>query len=674
MNRLKISNSNILAVIRSDFLHLSKSIVSIVCVFCIALVPCLYSWFNIISNWSPYTPDATQNVPVAILSIDKGAEALGEHFDVGNVIIERLKSNNQLDWQFPETQTEMLDGLYNGDYYAAMLIPEDFSENVLGFTDGEVEDAQILYYENQKKNAVASKVTDRARSFVEDEVNAVFVSSIVDELSAFTTLFSGVGIDAIESLDSLNEQLEDIRTDLKAYSSILESMATITQSAATVTQMTSDLLPDIIDLLNNSRTTISNMQERLVNGKQDVIYASDAIRTSSEEIRNTIERLDENTNGDPAEAASSVIDWDALYGEAGISQYEGEILDDLYYDVNKELHDSAIAFDDILQQTDIDSNLVASISTLQDSLNNLDSLIIRVTGDVSSTSLTLSQFTSSLQACTDTINGTRDVMSYMLNMVDTLQDTVNTLRENESFTKVVDLLNNDVDGLVEYLASPASVQMVRVYSTETFGSGMAPFYTCLSLYASALLCASFINSHVKRKGELAGLNTVESYLGRLILFFIIGQFTALITTLGVLYYIGIQCYNPFLFWLTAAITSLLFTIINYGLVYSLSNIGEALSIVILVIQVAGSGGTYPLQLLPEFFSKLHRFMPFNYAMNAMRETIHGMYDHVYIKCILVLLLMIAICLPLFLIIYKFTKPLLHYFDKSKAETKIMHAG
>lgn len=440
MNKLKDKTSNVLAIIRSDIKRLSKSVVAIVCVFGLALIPCLYAWFNIISNWDPYTPDSTKNLTIAVASEDEGTTFVGLDLNVGNIIIEKLKGNNQINWQFVDSEQAVQDGLYSGDYYAGLVIPADFSDSLLGFTDGEFETPEIIYYDNQKMNAVASRVTDRAQSIVKNEVNSIFLASIVDELSNFTSVFSGIGSDASLSLDGLDEQLEDIKTDLRTYVSIMDSMAAVTQSALNVTTMTSNLLPDVVNMLNNSRKSISNMQDRLATSKEDVIYSADAIRNSSEQLRNTIERLDEATGGDPAGAGSSYIDWDALYGEGGINEYEGEILDDLYYDVNKQLHESVIRFDDILQQTNIDSNLINSMTTLQSSLDNLDSLIAQIQGDVNSQALTLQQFTSALGSCTQSINGTREVMNTMLELVTNVQANVNELRSSESVSNILDLM------------------------------------------------------------------------------------------------------------------------------------------------------------------------------------------------------------------------------------------
>ena len=673
MNKLKDTTSNIFSVIRSDIKRLSKSVVAVVCVLGLALIPCLYAWFNIMSNWDPYTPSSTQNLKIAVASEDAGTNFMGMDLNVGNIIIEKLKSNDQIDWQFPDSAQAVLDGLYSGDYYAGLVIPSDFSSAMLGFTDGEFESPEIIYYDNQKLNAVASRVTDRAQSIVKDQVNGIFVATLVDELSTFTSVFSGAGINAKSTLVSLDEDLENIKSDLRTYVSIMDSMAAVTQSAANVANMANNLLPDIVNMLNNSRTSIANMKDRLATSKEDVIYAADAIRNSSEELRNTIERLDQATGGDPAGAGSSYIDWDAIYGEGGINEYEGEILDDLYYDVNKQLHESVIRFDDILQQTNIDSNLVNSMTTLQSSLDNLDSLLARIQSDVDGQSYTLQQLATALNSCTQSINGTREVMSNMLQLVTTVQENVNDLRSSESISNILDLMQNDVASLVEYLSSPANLEVVRVYALDHFGSGMAPFYTVLAIWASALLSVSLMHPHIKRRDEFPNLTSRQEYFGRYFIFFAIGQLTALITVLGNLYYIGIQCYNPFLFWLAAAMTSLVATLINYGFVFALGSTGEALSIIALVIQVAGSGGTYPVEMLPRFFQVLYGVMPFKYSMNAMRETIAGSYDGTYIKCILVLLLMAVVAILLGLLLHTVCKPYLKRSNASKAKTGgLMH--
>ena len=108
--------------------------------------------------------------------------------------------------------------------------------------------------------------------------------------------------------------------------------------------------------------------------------------------------------------------------------------------------------------------------------------------------------------------------------------------------------------------------------------------------------------------------------------------------------------------------------------FAFGNLGESIAIIVLVIQVAGAGGTYPVEMLPKIFRVLHGAMPFNFAMTAMRETIAGSYDSVYLKNILIMLLICIVLVPLFLLCHKLYKPTLKKFAESKAKTGLMHGG
>ena len=68
----------------------------------------------------------------------------------------------------------------------------------------------------------------------------------------------------------------------------------------------------------------------------------------------------------------------------------------------------------------------------------------------------------------------------------------------------------------------------------------------------------------------------------------------------------------------------------YSLALAFGDIGKAIVVVIMVVQIAGSSGSYPIEILPDIFSKIYLFFPFPYAINAMREAIFGMYRWDYL--------------------------------------------
>jgi putative membrane protein len=151
----------------------------------------------------------------------------------------------------------------------------------------------------------------------------------------------------------------------------------------------------------------------------------------------------------------------------------------------------------------------------------------------------------------------------------------------------------------------------------------------------------------------------------------IGLAQALIVSLGDLLYVDIQCHHPVLFVLQACMNGIVFTMINYALTFALENIGLGIGVIILVLQVAGSGGTYPVEVLPRIFKILYPVMPFRYSMNAMRECIGGTYDHTYAKCMGVLCLFFIGSVLLGLILHRPASWLNRLIQEGKDKSEIM---
>ena len=199
---------------------------------------------------------------------------------------------------------------------------------------------------------------------------------------------------------------------------------------------------------------------------------------------------------------------------------------------------------------------------------------------------------------------------------------------------------------------------------------MAPFYTTLALWVGALILVAIL--HVKVE-PLAGVkvNFIHTYFGRYIIFFLVSQAQNLIAILGNLFFIHIQCPHPFYFWLAGAMTSFAFSIFMYSLTVAFENIGQALAVVVMVIQVAGAGGTFPIEVLPEVFQKIYRFLPFPYAMNAMRECVGGMYENAYFEDLRALSYFVLLSLGIGLLMYLPFRKLNALIDKSKEKTGLM---
>jgi len=158
---------NILNIIVHDFRRLTASVVTMVILMGIIVVPCLFAWLNILSNDDPFEPQATGRIPVAVANEDEGADMLGLNINVGEKFIDAINGNDMIGWDVVSSKKKAVDGVYGGDYYAAIVIPEDFSEKMMSFTSGNLEHPKVLFYENQKTNAIAPKITGKVREVLE---------------------------------------------------------------------------------------------------------------------------------------------------------------------------------------------------------------------------------------------------------------------------------------------------------------------------------------------------------------------------------------------------------------------------------------------------------------------------------------------------------------------------
>ena len=177
---------NILRVFLSDLKRISTNVIAIVVIIGLTVIPSLYAWFNILSNWDPYGEESTSKIKVAVVSDDNGTAIDGIEVNIGNKIIEALKANNTIGWVFDENSADAVENVRSGEYYAALVIPSQFSSDLVSFLSDTVTHPQIQYYCNQKKNAIAPKITDKAKTAVKEQVNETFISTIASSLVSAT--------------------------------------------------------------------------------------------------------------------------------------------------------------------------------------------------------------------------------------------------------------------------------------------------------------------------------------------------------------------------------------------------------------------------------------------------------------------------------------------------------
>lgn len=230
-------------------------------------------------------------------------------------------------------------------------------------------------------------------------------------------------------------------------------------------------------------------------------------------------------------------------------------------------------------------------------------------------------------------------------------DAISKINNSEDTKDLINFLKNDVMTNVDFLKSPVDIVQKTIYPMTNYGASMTPFYTTLCLWVGILLLTSLLTTEVHVKGEDDDeYKPYQVYLGRGLTFLSIALIQALIVSLGNIFILKVHMDNPLLFTMIALFVSAVFNFIVYSLVSIFGNIGKAVGVILLVLQVAGSGGTFPIQVTPKFFQMIYPFLPFTYGISAMREAIGGVYMPNLTRDISVLLifLILSIVINIFL--------------------------
>ena len=584
---------NILKIIESDIKRLRTNVVAIVVLIGLTVIPSLYAWFNILSNWDPYEADATSRIKVAIATEDLGVEIEGVKLNMGDNIAQALHENDTIGWVFTDKASEAVKGVESGEYYAALVIPEDFSNDMISFITGDLNHPKLEYYCNQKKNAIAPKITDKAKTAVKEQVNATFISTIAETLidKGSDISYSGnwsqlTGNEDASVLDVLTLRLSETYNELLNYDVMLESLIAILDISESVIGTAGELTPDLTDELMLQQAQLYSLQ-RLIDGN-NISSLSELSEVMSNNITNLNGILDTVTK---------------VYG------------------------------------------------TISGDTEGFKQAIAEGKQSVTETKLILNELTEKL--------------SGIISMIDEIQ-------KEDSYGMHSKLLNTDAKTLGDFVSAPVEITTEKLYEIDHYGSAASPFYVVLSIWVGGLILVAIIHTPVhKAEGIPENAKPYQKFFGRYFIFFAVGQLQTLLMVLGNMFFINIQCLSPIKYWFACAVTSMVFTLLMYSLTVAFGNIGEALAIILMVIQVAGSGGTFPIEVLPEAYKMIYNFIPFPYAMDALRECVGGAYGNYYWECIGRLLIFAVAALFIGLILRIPFVRINKAIEKSKESTGVM---
>lgn len=729
-------------IFKRDLKAVFRNPVAAVIAVGIMILPSLYAWFNIAANWDPY--GNTGELKVAVVNEDEGlntesmdlpdtAKNLLESKDIniGNMVENNLKMNDQIGWQFV-SKDEAMDGVSDGTYYAAVVIPSDFSSDIASILSENVNHPEIEYYVNEKKNAIATKITDKGVGTIQQQVNESFISAVSEALSSVLNL-TGEGIDslketvgnnAVSILSNIQNDTEQVSNSLKAIESLLRAMQQVGDTASSV-------LPDFEEVFDDSQIKITDLMsaidsahslsKRTLDQMDEILYSTGDLADSAkkaadfafsvadedsetvkaalqkaidinqrllrmqESILNALKQLDTYLPGDThlvlgnmiskvssqIDRTNSIID---KLSDAKSDISKGiKITDGLMQDVYS-LYDTLESAQNELEQ--YYRNSVKS--SLQTALDDVYDVLITASSRISALESSIPETKTSLENMDEAYTNLIDVVSQLNSSVDQLKirlqeihDEADKLAKGGNIDQLINIINTDPQAISDFMASPVTLTTHKLYPIVNYGSAMTPFYTVLCLWVGGLVLVAILKCDVKDDEVISDAKPYQRYFGRYFTFLLFALAQAVIVAMGDLFILKIQCLHPWLFVLAAMYTSFVFSLFIYTLTISFGDVGKAVAVVFLVIQVAGAGGTFPIEVTPMFFRILNPLMPFTHMINAMRECVGGLYGNAYWMDILKVSAYIPVSLLIGIVLRIPIIHIKHFFEEKLEETGLM---
>ncbi|MCT6817322.1 MAG: YhgE/Pip domain-containing protein [Lysinibacillus fusiformis] len=715
---MKNSFQHVFQIYTKDIRNIVTNWVVAIIVGGLIFLPSLYAWLNIYASMDPYAH--TSNMKIAIVNEDTGTTVRNEAINVGNEVIENLKTNESFTWEL-ENEKQAMEHVKNGDYFAMIVIPNDFSQKLTSILTEQPTKAHIDYYVNEKKNPIAPKITSKGASVLTQQVSSEFVSTVNGTLFS---IFNTIGLEMEREIPdfrkfenyvfTIEQQLPDINSFLAQASSqgkdadqllnraitqipqveqLTTNGLTTIQKGLTLVNEADALFNELSPLIKKDVQTVQNIAQHftdIMNKLNSIDLDSASITQTKEALKNQLSTSKENITHSiqTLEALQKLIQADTLTRNqlqdsldriiASLQQSNAQDNEQIIEQLtairdalqnNPTFTDSTInALKDLQQLNTLHADILTKIEKLQPIDKNIiqqditaiqniaqnatanlqkflvyynDKLEPQIRSTLSSAKSTLTsasamltdvkqfipQATDKLTQAKNTLgtanNALQKIQSEFPTLSTKIKDLANKLRtlENEAdISEIVQLLKNDVNAERDFFEEPIKLKEHRLFPIANYGTAMTPFYTVLSIWVGCLLLISLLSVNLH---ENSPYSIREIYFGRLLTFATFSIIQTLIITIGDTFLVDGSIQAPAYFILFGLLISIVFVTVVYTLVSVFGNVGKALAIVMLVLQIAGSGGTYPVELLPRFFQIINPFLPFTYAIEMMREAVGG---------------------------------------------------
>ncbi|MBQ6501620.1 MAG: YhgE/Pip domain-containing protein [Mogibacterium sp.] len=687
----------VLSIFRNDIMSLCRRFFALAIIVAISVLPALYAWVNIYANGNPYAN--TGEIQIAVASLDPGLDLEdGTHINMAEEVSEDLKTSDKIGWQFPDSAKDAVEGVRSGKYYAAVVFEDNFTYNMYHFEQALLDDkAPLTYYENQKRNAIAPKITETAATTLQQSIKTKYLERvfgfIFDETNEIADELSEG-----ENVDDVIARLEDLRDTLRAYDSAISEftgksdsihsgikdaksrLSKASKSAGSSASSAGSDLRKARNTLEVLKKILSNRENRIEKERAELEKITDRINAdgiSDEEREALKEEAGEMANTLKSDLEGLLALFPESKGSASIMAVRA-VLSSMISDVDTLTN----AFSDPtalpaiteelkkLSQESLSDSVDSLIATLDRTVDLMEPLMKSMSSMLSGIDPVLDSADKTVSELNSSLLEMQAVFSAAADKIDDIIARVDEVSEGDKLDLLIDLLGGDPEAYAKFFSSLVDVEVEEVYSVASYGAAMAPFYSVLAIWVGGVILVSILKTHIDKK-KFPGATETQEFFGRFILFFLIGQLQAAVIVAGDIFLLGCQPVHPWMMWFSAAVTSFVFVLLIYALTISFGDVGKAIVVVVMVLQIAGSSGSYPIEILPPVFGKIYKFFPFPHAINAMREALCGTYRHDFALYLAYLLIFAVVALAIGLLIRRPFLGMNRFVSEKIEETEVL---
>ncbi|MDK7110218.1 YhgE/Pip domain-containing protein [Corynebacterium amycolatum] len=559
---------NVLEIVRNDFRVIRQNTMTGIMVFGLVLIPLLFTCFNVLASWEPF--ENTEKLKIAVASNDRGHRTDIGAIDVnlGNEVLSKLSRNHEIDWQITDSE-DAIDGTKSGDYYAAIVLPENFSTELMTFYVRGTKAPKLTLYTNEKKNALSSIITSKGASGVIQEIDKNFTQVVASVgLGVITSLDEYLNTsDSKQALTRVQNRVDDTAARLRSGAQTARSLSTLVETTVPLVETADSILENAgarMDILRNGSgdgNVAGDLEAAVGNVRDSVSTALDATQSSYEGVR---DRVNELVDGTQATSGATADTFDAMAAKFGqqadgltamrdrLEDTVGAVVpgvakpgyDRAISDLNTSIARtrglqesfSAVAADlrggrdtgsSISQAKDAFTAAIAAVENAKNSYEqNLRPQIDALSEPVSRLSTDIEVIGEDIRGIRGTLSGSpvdtlRKTSAATMGLsnrfddlaarFDEIHNALEEAKDTGDLSRIAEAVGDDPSALAAQLAAPVQVEEDPVFPVQSFGAGMAPFYATLALWIGALLSSVLIRTTVRsRDGQKVGDDEAEN--------------------------------------------------------------------------------------------------------------------------------------------------------------------